>query len=69
MTGKQLKMWSRETVRRNRIEPAETENLSNIQKCLIALHIVSLIEGWVISQTGSDRKGVKQPKMVNHSVI
>ena len=37
-------MWSRETVRRNRIEPAETENLSNSQKCLITLHIV----GWVI---------------------
>ena len=44
MTGKQLKMWSRETVRRNRIEPAETENLPNSQKCLITLHIV----GWVI---------------------
>ena len=44
MTVKQLKMWSRETVRRNRIEPAETENLSNSQKCLITLHIV----GWVI---------------------
>ena len=44
MTGKQLKMWSRETVRRNRIEPAETDNLSNSQKCLITLHIV----GWVI---------------------
>ena len=45
MTGKQLKMWSRETVRRNRIEPAETENLPNSQKCLITLHIV----GWVIN--------------------
>ena len=44
MTVKQLKMWSRETVRRNQIEPAETENLSNSQKCLITLHIV----GWVI---------------------
>ena len=44
MTVKQLKMWSRETVRRNWIEPAETENLSNSQKCLITLHIV----GWVI---------------------
>ena len=44
MTVKQLKMWSRETVRRNRNEPAETENLSNSQKCLITLHIV----GWVI---------------------
>ena len=44
MTVKQLKMWSRETVRLNRIEPAETENLSNSQKCLITLHIV----GWVI---------------------
>ena len=40
-----LKMWSRETVRRNRIEAAETENLSNSQKCLITLHIV----GWVIN--------------------
>ena len=30
VTGKQLKMWSRETVRRNRIEPAETENLPKI---------------------------------------
>ena len=47
MTGKQLKMWSRETVRRNRIEPAERENLSNSQKCLITLHIV----GWVIIKT------------------
>ena len=44
MTVQQLKMWSRETVRLNRIEPAETENLSNSQKCLITLHIV----GWVI---------------------
>ena len=47
MTVKQLKMWSRETVRRNRIEPAETENLSNSQKCLITLHRV----GWVIKYT------------------
>ena len=47
MTVQQLKMWSRETVRRNRIEPAETENLSNSQKCLITLHIV----GWVIIGT------------------
>ena len=46
MTGKQLKMWSRETVRLNRIEPAETENLSNSQQCLITLHIV----GWVINK-------------------
>ena len=37
-------MWSRETVRGNRIEPAETDNLSNSQKCLITLHMV----GWVI---------------------
>ena len=77
MTGKQLKMWSRETVRRNRIEPAETENLSNSQKCLITLHIV----GWVIiknvvpgnssmkpDQTGGDGKGVKQSEMFNYSV-
>ena len=49
MTEKQLKMWSRETVRRNRIEPADTENLSNSQKCLITLHIV----GWVINLSGS----------------
>ena len=43
MTVQQLKMWSRETVRRNRIEPAETEYLSNSQKCLITLHIVGLV--------------------------
>ena len=71
MTVQQLKMWSRETVRRNRIEPAETENLSNSQKCLITLHIV----GWVIikivvqgsslsnpDQTGRDGKCVKHVK-------
>ena len=76
MTVKQLKMWSRETVRRNRIEPAETENLSNSQKCLITLHIV----GWVIiknvvtgnsssklDRTGRDGKFVKQSKMLNNS--
>ena len=70
MTGKQLKMWSRETVRRNRIEPAETENLPNSQKCLITLHIV----GWVIiknvvpgnssskpDQTGRKGKCAEQP--------
>ena len=53
MTGKQLKMWSWETVRRNWIEPAETENLSNSQKCLITLHIV----GWVIIRdVSADRR-------------
>ena len=76
MTVQQLKMWSRETVRRNRIEPAETENLSNSQKCLITLHIV----GWVIiknvvtgnssskpDRTGRNGKFVKQSKMLNNS--
>ena len=40
MTGKQLKMFSRGTVPRNRIELAETVKLSNSQKCLITLFII-----------------------------
>ena len=46
MTGKQLKMFSRGTVPRNRIEPTETEKLPNSQNCLITLYIVR----WVIKQ-------------------
>ena len=75
MTGKQLKMWSWETVRRNWMEPAETENLPNSQKCLITLHIV----GWVIIKTVSHEtvhrnwiklvateKSVQQSEMFNN---
>ena len=78
MTVQQLKMWSRETVRRNRIEPAETENLSNSQKCLITLHIV----GWVIiknvvlgnssskqDQLDSEGKGAEQSSNADYSDI